>query len=216
MYTITILSQKGGTGKTTLALNLAVAAEAGGDLAVVIDLDPQASAKGWHDNRVAEDPVVISVQATRLVEALGTAETHGAKMVLIDTAPHSVSAALAAARAADLVLIPCRPGVLDLRAISASADICDLAKVSAAVVVNAVPPRGPLGAEAVEAISNYGLMAAPVHLGHRIAFVHSLTAGQGVVEYEPAGKAAREIKALYAWTCTHVSLSTSKNLGTRA
>jgi len=216
MHTIAILSQKGGTGKTTLALNLAIAAETAGHSAVVVDLDPQASAKGWHDNRSAESPVVISVQAARLAEALGTAESHGAKVAVIDTAPHSESAALAAARAAHLVLIPCRPGILDLRAIAASADICQLAKASAAAVLNAVPPRGPLGAEASEAIAGYGLEVAPVLIGQRMAFVHSLTAGQGVLEYEPEGKAAQEIKALYAWTCTHVGSSTGKKSRVRA
>ncbi|MCA8927029.1 MAG: AAA family ATPase [Alphaproteobacteria bacterium] len=216
MHTIAILSQKGGTGKTTLALNLAIAAEIAGHPAVVIDLDPQASAKGWHDNRSAESPVVISVQAARLAEALRTAEEHGAKVAVIDTAPHSESAALAAARAASLVLIPCRPGILDLRAIAASADICALAKASAAAVINAVPPRGPLAGEAAEAIAGYGLQVAPVHLGQRMAFVHSLTAGQGVLEYEPGGKAAQEIKALYAWTCTHVQSSTGEKSRAKA
>jgi chromosome partitioning protein len=213
MHTIAILSQKGGTGKTTLALNLAIAAETAGHSAVVIDLDPQASAKGWHDSRAQESPVVISVQATRLAEALRTAKEHGAKVVVIDTAPHSESTALAAARAADVVLIPCRPGILDLRAISASADICALAKASAVAVINAVPSRGSLAQEAFEAISGYGIEVAPVRVGQRMAFVHSLTAGQGVLEYEMEGKAAQEIKELYEWTCTHVVRSTEKTTG---
>ena len=211
MYTISIISQKGGTGKTTLTLNLAIAFEISGQTTVVVDLDPQASAKGWHDNRAVEEPVVISVQAVRLGEALSTAEDHGARVAIVDTAPHSESVALAAARAAELVLIPCRPGILDLRAIVATRDICELAKVSAAAVVNGVPPRGSLGAEAAEAISAYGLEVAPVRLGQRMAFIHSLTAGQGVLEYEPKGKAAEEIKGLYAWTCTHVKMSTSES-----
>ena len=213
MHTVAILSQKGGTGKTTLALNLAIAAETAGHSAVVIDLDPQASAKGWHDSRAQESPVVISVQAARLAEALRTAKEHGAKVVVIDTAPHSESTALAAARAADVVLIPCRPGILDLRAISASADICALAKASAVAVINAVPSRGSLAQEASEAISGYGIEVAPVRVGQRMAFVHSLTAGQGVLEYEMEGKAAQEIKELYEWTCTHVVRSTEKTTG---
>ena len=204
MYTISIISQKGGTGKTTLALNLAIALEAGGRTGVVVDLDPQASAKGWHDNRQAENPLVISVQAARLEEALSTSAEHGADVAIIDTAPHSESVALAAARSADLVLIPCRPGILDLRAIEATQNICELAKAKAVAIINGVPPRGPLGVEAAEAISSYGLEVAPAQLGQRMAFVHSLTAGQGVLEYEPKGKAAEEIGALYAWTCTHV------------
>ncbi len=208
MRTIAILSNKGGTGKTTLALNLAGAAELSGRAAVVIDLDPQASAKGWHDGRTEESPVVVSVQAVRLQEALRTAVAHGADIALIDTAPHSESAALAAARAADLVLIPCRSGILDLRAIGASRDICALAKVKAVAVLNAVPPRGGLADEAEAAIAQYGLSPAPVRIGQRMAFVHSLTAGQTAVEFEPRGKAAHEIKTLYKWICENVHSST--------
>ena len=70
MKTIAILSQKGGAGKTMLALNLAVTAELLGLQSVVIDLDPQASAMGWFDLREKEAPVVISAQAARLHEFL--------------------------------------------------------------------------------------------------------------------------------------------------
>lgn len=208
MRTVAILSQKGGTGKTTLALNLAIAAETAGHATIVVDLDPQASAKGWHDHREADSPVVVSVQAARLSEALQTAEEHGAAMAVLDTAPHSEATALAAARAADLVLIPCRPGILDLRAVMTSVDICQLAKARASAVLNAVPPRGSIGDEAAEAIVGYGLDVAPIRLGQRMAFVHSLTVGQGVIEHEPGGKAAQEIEALYSWTCAHVGMPT--------
>ena len=99
MKTISIISQKGGAGKTTLALNLAAAAEALGHSTVVIDLDPQASAKGWHDHRNKETPVVISAHASRLADVLETARKHGAALCIIDTAPHSETTALAAAKA---------------------------------------------------------------------------------------------------------------------
>src|ERR1700710_2648328 len=99
MKTIAIESQKGGTGKTTTVLNLAVAAERAGKTAVVIDLDPQASAAGWKDTRPGETPVVVAVPPARLAQALQVAEDGGADFVLIDTAPHAESAALAAAKA---------------------------------------------------------------------------------------------------------------------
>jgi chromosome partitioning protein len=98
MKTISVISQKGGAGKTTLALNLAGAAEQLGHHAVVIDIDPQASAKGWHDHRQKETPVVISAQASRINDVLETARQHGADLCIIDTAPHSETGALAAAR----------------------------------------------------------------------------------------------------------------------
>src|SRR5215212_1378238 len=115
MKTITILSQKGGAGKTTIALHLAVAAELDGQQTAIIDLDPQASATSWGDSRAAETPAVVSAQASRLTQVLEAARKAGATLAIIDTAPHSESAALAAARAADLILIPCRPAILDLR-----------------------------------------------------------------------------------------------------
>ena len=108
MLIIAIVSQKGGAGKTTLALNIAVASELADRSAVVVDLDPQASAAAWADSREAEAPVVVSAQAARLAEVLDTAREHGAALTLIDTAPHAEAAALTASRAADLVLVPCR------------------------------------------------------------------------------------------------------------
>lgn len=109
MRTLAVLSQKGGTGKTTIALHLAVAARLAGQTAVVIDLDPQASAAGWKDSRPGDEPVVVSVPAARLAQALQVAESAGADLAIIDTAPHSGEVALAAAEAADLVLIPAVP-----------------------------------------------------------------------------------------------------------
>ena len=92
-----------------------------------MDLDPQASAAGWGDHRGKERPAV--------------AAGHGAQLAVIDTAPHSEASALAAARAADLVLVPLRPGVLDLRALGATGDICALAGARRRGAQQ-VPPRG--------------------------------------------------------------------------
>ncbi len=200
MFTVAILSQKGGTGKTTLALHLAVAAEKAGQLAAVVDLDPQASAAGWKDSREAETPVVVSVPSTRLPQALEAARLGGAELAIIDSAPHSGEVALAAAEAADLVLIPCRAGILDLRAIGATARIVKLAGRRAFVVLNAMPPRAPnVLADARAAVAVHGLDVSPVSLQQRAAFAHALTAGQTVHEYEPEGKASEEVTQLYAW-----------------
>jgi chromosome partitioning protein len=206
MKTVAILSQKGGTGKTTLALHLAVEAERSGAATVIVDLDPQASASSWSDLRQQETPAVISAQAARLAQVLTTVEAHGAALALIDTAPHAESTALAAARAADLILIPCRPAILDLKAIGITIDLVRIAKTPAVVVLNAVPPRGSLAREAGEAVEGYGIPLSPVSLGHRSAFVHALTAGATAQEYEPRGKAAEEVTKLYTWICKHVGM----------
>jgi chromosome partitioning protein len=201
MKTIAIISRKGGAGKTTLAVHLAVAAIVDGLTTAIIDLDPQASATGWGDSRTLDAPTVVSAQAARLPKVLEAAASNGADIVFIDTAPHSETAALAAIRAADLILIPCRPAILDLRAISDSIDLVNLAKKTATVVLNAVPPRGSSASEAESAIATYGVAVAPIQVGQRAAFVHSLTAGQTAQEYEPSGRAAEEIQQLYKWIC---------------
>lgn len=208
MKVLAILSQKGGAGKTTLALNLAVQAENDGKATAIIDLDPQASATSWGDSRDGEAPTVVSAQASRLSHVLDAASNAGANFIIIDSAPHSESTALAAARAADLVLIPCRPAILDLRAIKDTIDIVRLAKASGAVVLNAVPPRGQsIALEAEQAIASYNMPVVPIHIGQRAAFVHSLTAGQTVQDYEPSGKAAQEIRTLYKWLWNQASMA---------
>ena len=206
MKTIAIISQKGGAGKTTLAVHLAVAAIVSGKTVAMIDLDPQASATSWKDLRKEDTPAVVATPVSRLSHVLETAARHGADIAIIDTAPHSESAALAAARAADLILIPCRPAILDLKAIGLTIDLATLAGKLAQVVFNAVPPRDSLADEAMIAVASYKVPIAPVRICQRAAYVHALTNGQTAQEYDPSSKAAEEIEHLYKWTCKQVRL----------
>ncbi len=210
LRTLAIVSQKGGAGKTTLALNLAVAAERDGIHALILDIDPQASATAWADNRAAPVPVVRPCPAHRIARALEEAAREGMDLAIIDTAPHAEGAALAAARAADLIVIPCRPALFDLHAVAGSLDIARLARTPAVAVLNAAPPRGPLAAEARAALAGAGLEVLDVALGQRAAFVHALTAGQGVLEYEPNGKAAREVERLHAALPDHAAMRSTQ------
>lgn len=206
VITVAVISQKGGAGKTTLAINLAVAAShSGTGKSLLIDLDPQGSASAWGDSRAGAEPEVIPAQANRLARHLETAGKSDTRVVIIDTAPHSESAALAAARAADLILIPCRPAILDLHAIATTIDLAKLAGTSATVVLNAVPPRGSLADEAAEAVSGYGVPLSPVRITQRAAFVHSLTEGKSIQEYEPRSRGAEEIHTLFEWLCAQLA-----------
>jgi chromosome partitioning protein len=200
MKTIAILSQKGGTSKTTLALHLAVEAEMKGFPSVVLDLDPQASSAGWKDTRKEETPAVVSIQSTRLTPALKFAEQNGAALAFLDTAPHSADAAMAAAEAADLILIPCRAGILDLRAIASTARIAKIAGKPTFAILTQAPVRAPrLVEDAIEAIKQHGLETAPIIIHQRSAYAHSLTGGLTAQEYERGGKAAEEVEQLLAW-----------------
>ena len=90
MKTLAVISQKGGAGKTTLAIHLAVAAEMAGKQTALIDIDPQASAASWGDSREKPTPAVVSTQPSRLDKVLAAACTTGADLVIIDTAPHEL------------------------------------------------------------------------------------------------------------------------------
>ena len=140
MKTIALIAQKGGTGKTTLALCLAVAAEQDGQSSVIIDLDPQSTACNWGDRRQSQSPIVIDAQPARLQNALSKAEDGGINLAIIDTPARSEQASLAAAKCADLVIIPCRPQVYDLETVPTSLELVKLAGAKPALaLLNAVP-----------------------------------------------------------------------------
>jgi chromosome partitioning protein len=131
---------------------------------------------------------------------LRAARDGGADLCVIDTAPHSGDDALAAAEASDLILIPCRPGILDLRAIGSTARVVKVSGKPGFVVLNTLPARAiNVLADAVAAVAVHGLKVAPVALQQRAAYAHALTVGQAAQEYERSGKAAGEIGKLYAW-----------------
>lgn len=195
--TIVLLSQKGGSGKTTLSLNLAIAAANAKLSTVVIDLDPQQSASRWARLRKDDNPVIISGHAPNLAALLAKARDGGADLAIIDTAPKSESASLTAAKAADLILIPCQPSSLDLDAVADSVNIAKLSGRPAAFVLNGCKAGSSLTEMAAEALSDYRLPIAPIRIGSRVAFVKSLTEGKGVVEYEPTGRSAQEIRHLF-------------------
>jgi chromosome partitioning protein len=208
MKIIAIISQKGGAGKTTLAVHLATAAAAAGHTAAVIDLDPQGTATSWSDRRTAQVPEVISGQAVRIPALVNAARQNGADFLILDTAPNADQTASLAARAADLVLIPCRPATFDLEAIETTLLLTKAAGKPAYVVLNAVPPRSSIGKEAAEGLAARETKVAPHQLTQRAAFTHGVIDGRTAQEFEPQGKAAEEVHALYVWVCGIVDMPT--------
>lgn len=211
MKIVSLINQKGGVGKTTLSLHLATIFQSHGHNTVLLDLDPQASAAEWFDVREDELPPVRSIQPSRLDKTLEQARGIETDIVFLDTAPHTEASSLAAARASDLILIPCQPKIMDLRAMRRTADLIRMVKVPAWVILNGVPHQGTVAEEAVEAITeDIGLPVAPVRLGYRVAFDRALITGQTAHEFEPEGKAAREVGQLYMWACRHVNIKARK------
>ena len=206
MKTLAILSRKGGTGKTTLAVHLSVAAEQAGHTTALIDLDPQASAIGWSDRREEDTPFVVTAPASRLPEVLSRAKEGGATLAILDTAPHTETAALDAAGAAEMALIPCKPALIDLQAITSTINVIRLANVPARIVFNAVPSRGDRVNQAREAVEVFDVPCAPCAVGHRMAFVDSYNAGLTAQEFEPRGKASQEIQNLYTYISSEMGV----------
>ena len=171
MQVVSVLAQKGGVGKTSIALALAVEASAKGCTVVVLDADPQASACKWRDRRQANAPVVTDVQPARLRNAVDAAAEQGVDLVVVDTPPRSETAALEAAKVTGLVVIPCRAQILDLETVPAALQLLALAAGPVVVaVLNAVPPRGSRALEATRALERFGVRVCPHTLGHRAAW----------------------------------------------
>ncbi len=192
---VAVTSQKGGAGKTTVALALAGHALATGKSVVIIDLDPQASATTFRDLRAADDLIVEAVPSSRLAKAITDARQI-ADLVIIDTAPHAEAPALAAARAADILVIPCRPGVLDVAAIATTIDMAKLAGKRPVVVVNAARPNSRQALEVIQALADAATDISPAVLSLRADFGDAIAAGQTVQEFAPNSKAAAEANAL--------------------
>ena len=210
MRTIAIVSQKGGAGKTTLAVNLATEA-ARSSVSLIVDTDPQATASRWGQWRGGGDPEVVDCGAPSLLAGkLAKAADLGAEVAVIDTPPHADAMARQAAQLADLLLIPCRPRAFDLAAIEATAELVRSSRKPAFVVFNAGPPRAPhIYRDAANLIGGeFGLEIAPIVLPERAAFHHSVAAGLTATEHGLEGKAAGEIRELWAWTCGQLGMST--------
>ncbi len=201
MKTLAIISQKGGVGKTTLATALAVAAEKSGRSAAIFDLDPQASAAFWKDTREAEAPAVLAIPPARLGPVLKAAQESGCDLAIIDAPPFAKDIAYEAAQAADFILIPTRPAVLDVMAMTKTIELVRHYAKPSAVVLTFCPVQGKEITDTEDAIQQLGASIAPVRVHNRVAFSRAQQTGLTAEEFEPEGKAAEEIKRLYEYVC---------------
>jgi chromosome partitioning protein len=204
MQIIAVASQKGGSGKTTIAGHLAVAAqEQGAGPVVLIDTDPQASLTGWWNARRSTTPLFAQGSPARLAGGIDRIRALGVKLLIVDTPPALAETMIDAIRLADLVVIPVRPSPHDLRAAGTTIEIVERHAKPAVFVVNAATARARITTEAVIALSQHGTLA-PSIIHQRTGFAASMIDGRTVMEIPGEERSAEEIRAL--WTYIAVRL----------
>jgi chromosome partitioning protein len=198
MKTLGVISQKGGSGKTTSAVNLAAYFASQGKTVVLLDTDPQASAC-----EIMEEPadglVVQDCAPARVGHAIKTAQELGADIVIIDSPPYINNNSLGVAKESDLILVPVSPNRLNLHALKSTVDIVRMAEKPALAVLTMAPTAkaSTVADQARTAISEvFQLPLAQAVLHYRLAYQHATTAGKSVVHFAPGSPAASEIKAL--------------------
>jgi chromosome partitioning protein len=201
---LALLSQKGGSGKSTLSLHLGVIAQQAGLRTLLVDCDPQRSAGGWWRAREADTPELVETSPDNLRAVVKAATDDGVDFIVVDTRPSAERDAAEVARVADFALIPTRPSILDLRAIGATVEVVKALDRRAAIVLNACPAgRGVAEAsvtiEARRGLHAYGLPLLPQAITSRAALAYALIDGRAVTEFEPDGKAAAELRRVWQW-----------------
>jgi chromosome partitioning protein len=196
---LTLAQQKGGSGKTTLVAQLAVALAARRMTVALVDIDPQGSLARWfqvrQDAGIESRIGMTSVTGWRAQAAVDKLKsTHD--FVLVDSAPHAEIEAKIAVRAADLILVPIQPSPLDLWATAPTLELARAEKRPALIVVNRVQSRMKLAEALVAKIAELDVPVAKATLGNRTSFAASMLEGRGVAETAPRTKAGEELAAL--------------------
>ena len=211
MLVIAFASQKGGSGKTTLAGHIAVEAErSGAGLVAMVDTDPQGSMSDWWNAREAETPYYAKVSVSRLAQDFERMRMLGIDLLIVDTPPAITSTIAEVIKFADLVVVPTRPSPHDLRAAGKTVDMVDFFRKPLVFVINAATPRARITNEAVIALSQHGTLA-PSIIHQRTDFASSMIDGRTVVEMDPTSKSAEEITQL--WTYLRDRLQRSDQTG---
>lgn len=197
---VAMLGQKGGSGKSTVGVSLAVEAIRAGKTVTIIDIDPQQTSSKWGDRRAGSSPTVVSAQAERLTKTLeGIDPDH---LVIIDTAGKADREGIAVSKVADLILLPSRPLIADVETLGAISELLRLtdSRKKAYVLWNAaVSPTDGRIAEAAGLVEEHSLNICPHVIVQRVAVADALVAGMSAAELDPTSKAAAEMTTLYGW-----------------
>lgn len=200
MQVIAVLNQKGGAGKTTIATHLARVLQLGGADVLLVDSDPQGSARDWAAVREDQPVPVIGIDRPTIERDLKSIARKD--FVVIDGAPQAANLAVSAIKASNFILIPVQPSPYD---IWATADLVELVKqrievtdgrLQAAFVVSRAIKGTKIGAEITEALSGYGLPVLNSRITQRVSYPSTAATGTTVCDAEPEGEAAREMAAL--------------------
>lgn len=200
MKVIAVLNQKGGSGKTTIATHLARSLQLTGADVLLIDSDPQGSARDWA--AVREDQPVTVVGIDRPTIDRDIKNVARKDYVVIDGAPQASDLAVSAIKAADFILIPVQPSPYDIWATS---DLVDLVKqrieltdgkLQAAFIVSRAIKGTRIGAEITDALEEYGLPVLETRITQRVIYPSTAAMGTTVQDQDPEGDAAFEIKML--------------------
>ena len=202
MKTLAVISRKGGAGKTTLSVNLAITAHLSGLRTMLADIDPQRSASDALRARTTEGPVLAEITAGKLFSSQVMAQNSGYHALVIDTPASPETEVLQAIHCADLCVLVCRPTFLDIASVVRSAEAVRRLGKKGVIVLSQAPPRRngvepPAVLKAAEALRFTGLPLAPIGLRARNAFQQSIARGRSVCEWEPGSAAAEEISRLW-------------------
>ena len=199
MRVLALVSQKGGTGKTTLAGHLAVQATSRGDGPVaLVDTDPQGSLADWWNEREAVTPVFAQTSLLRLYEYVNRLREIGIKLLIIDTPPAFTSTIRKVVEVSDLVAVPTRPSPHDLRSVVKTVGFVEALDKPMVFVVNGASSRAHITSEAVIALSQHGTLA-PSIIHQRSDFASSMIDGRTVMEISGRSRSTAEIAQLWAY-----------------
>jgi chromosome partitioning protein len=206
MRIIAVASQKGGSGKTTIAGHLAVQAGlAGHGPALLIDTDPQGSLAEWWRVRKDDSPALARVKLENLENNLDELRSYGTAITIIDTPPALTGSIEQVIAIADLVVIPARPSPHDLRAVGGTVAMCRRAGKPFVFVLNGATQRANITVQAAAALSEHGRVS-PVILYQRTEYAASMIDGRTVGEAAPSGNSAQEIAELWKFVYTQISV----------
>ena len=198
MRTIALINQKGGSGKSSLAASIGIAAMEAGERPFLIDLDPQGTLYSWGERRQAEGPPVDRARVAQLAGVLDALDKQGYTVAVLDTQGADVAASSEVMRRADLALIPARPTLPDIEASKPTIAALTALARPFAFVLNQCPPQGSRTTDAGRALDLLGVLARPF-ICSRADHQDAIALGLGVTERDTNGKAAAEIRDLWVW-----------------